>query len=114
MRYVVGYIAVVLAFISLLTYEQSPCIADLTTESVRYTVKSELEKNFDKDFTFYKVFEDISIEFSDQEGDSGFSCSSSFIKAKCYQLRSTPTVKEVFTLSNIAFFILYCCLKVNC
>lgn len=114
MRYLVDYIGVVLAFISLLTYDQSPGVADLTTESARYIVKSELEETFDEDFTLYKVFEDISIEYSEQEGDTGFSCSSSYIKAKCFQFRSIPNIKEVFRLSNIAFFILYCCLKVNC
>lgn len=112
MRYLVDYIGVVLAFISLLTYDQSP--GDATKTSVGYTFKSEIEKSFDKDFTFYKVFEDVSIEYSEQEGDTGFSCSSSYIKAKCFQFRSIPNIKEVFRLSNIAFFILYCCLKVNC
>lgn len=81
---------------------------------ISFLVESEIEETFDEEVDSHVIWKDISFEKSNDGGSAIIDIVQSFFSNINFTFKNSYFFKNEYLSSKIAYFILYCCLKVNC
>lgn len=113
MRRIQSHMIFIMTVIGLLTYAGHVNLNSV--DSHIFIAESEFEENFNEEYSPYQLLEDYSIDYFDDDGISKvFSYATPISHITRLEFRPKLLIKYTLSTVKVAFFILYCCLKIHC